>query len=79
LLAATCGEWLTKGREVAVVGKLRLNEWTSKDGERRSKIQVVADAVQFLGAPSKPAKPADDESDVPADKPAVGAYRRKAS
>jgi single-strand DNA-binding protein len=76
-LAATCAEWLTKGREVAVVGRLRLNEWTSKDGERRSRIQVVADAVDFLGAPTK-AKPTD-EADGPADKPAVGAYRRKAS
>ena len=76
-LAATCGEYLTKGREVAVVGKLRLNEWTTKDGERRSRIQVVADAVQFLDAPTK-AKPAD-EPEMPADKPAIGAYRRKAS
>ena len=79
-LAATCGEYLTKGREVAVVGKLRLNEWTTKDGERRSKIQIVADVVQFLDAPKK------DEPDgcvaepeKPANRPAVGAYRRKAS
>ena len=77
-LASTCGEWLTKGREVAVVGKLRLSEWTSRDGERRSKIQVVADAVQFLGAPTKTADP-DGGVAEPADKPAVGAYRRKAS
>jgi single-strand DNA-binding protein len=80
-LAATCAEWLTKGREVAVVGKLRLNEWTTKDGEPRSRIQVVADAVQFLDAP-KAAKPSDDDdkpADKPADRPAVGAYRRKAS
>jgi single-strand DNA-binding protein len=78
-LAATCAEWLTKGREVAVVGKLRLNEWTGRDGERRSKIQVVADAVDFLGAPTKKASesaPADD-TEEPADKPAVGAYRRR--
>lgn len=53
-----------------MVGKLRLSEWTGRDGERRSKVQVshpnetegfagdpgVADAVQFLGAPSKAAK-----------------------
>jgi single-strand DNA-binding protein len=78
-LAAVCGEWLTKGREVAVVGRLHLNEWTSRDGERRSKIQVVADAVQFLDAPKKNVDPDGGvtESD---DKPAVGAYqRRKAS
>ena len=28
-LATVCAEYLTKGREVAVVGKLRLNEWTT--------------------------------------------------
>ena len=77
-LAATCAEWLTKGREVAVVGRLRLNEWSSKDGERRSRIQVVAVAVQFL---DKPKTAGDPDGDVAqsADKPAVGAYRRKAS
>jgi single-stranded DNA-binding protein len=81
-LAATCAEWLTKGREVAVVGKLRLNEWTTKDGERRSRLQVVAAAVTFLNAPKKTAEPdggVDNPADNPADRPAVGAYRRKAS
>ena len=77
-LAATCAEWLTKGREVAVVGKLRLNEWTGRDGERRFKVQVVADEVQFLGAPKKKAaEQSDDEK--PADRPALGSSRRKAS
>ena len=78
-LAATCAAWLTKGREVAVVGRLRLSEWTGRDGERRSKIQVVADAVQFLGAPTKKATEPSDDDEQPADQPAVGAYRRKAS
>ena len=80
-LAATCGEYLAKGREVAVVGRLRQNTWTTADGEKRSKIQVVADAVQFLGAPSKP-NVADDGDEPEAkrtSKPALGAYRRKAS
>ena len=77
-LAATCAEWLTKGREVAVVGKLRLNEWTGRDGERRSKVQVVADAVDFLGAPTKgKSVEAADDDEQAADKPAVGAYRRR--
>ena len=81
-LAATCGEYLTKGREVAVVGKLRLNEWTSREGERRSRLQVVADAVQFLDKP-KTAADADggvaEPADKPANRPALGAYRRKAN
>jgi len=79
-LAATCGDWLTKGREVAVVGRLRLNEWTTPDGDRRSRLQVVADAVQFLGAPSKPnlAEPEDETDEKPA-KPASGGFRRKSA
>ena len=72
-LASTCAAWLTKGREVAVVGKLRLSEWTGRDGERRSKIQVVADAVQFLGAPKKAGQPDGGVADQEA------AERRKAS
>ena len=56
-LVATCGEYLTKGREVAVVGRLRLNEWTTSDGERRSRIQVVADTVEFLDRPKKTGNP----------------------
>ena len=79
-LAATCGEYLTKGREVAVVGRLHLNEWTSREGERRSKLQVVADAVQFLDPPKKsdPDGGVAEPAERPADRPALGAYRRKA-
>jgi single-strand DNA-binding protein len=73
-LARTCAEWLTKGRGAAVVGKLRLNEWTSRDGEKRSRIQVVADAVQFLAKPTK-AEPDGDVAE-PDEKPAVGKYRK---
>jgi single-strand DNA-binding protein len=78
-LAAVCAEWLTKGREVAVVGKLRFSEWTGRDGERRSKLQVVANAVQFLGFPRKAGDPnggVADPDDTPADRPGIGKYRK---
>ena len=68
--------------QVAVVGKLRLSEWTTADGERRSRIQVVADAVQFLDPPKKTDDPdggVAEPADKPEGRPAVGAYRRKAS
>jgi single-stranded DNA-binding protein len=45
--ATTCGECLTKGGDVAVVGRLHLKEWTSREGECRSRLQVVAGAVQL--------------------------------
>ena len=75
------GGGLTKGRKVAVIGKLRLSEWTDRNGERRSKVQVVADAVTFLGKPTKAAGPdggVADADDEPADNPAIGAYGRQA-
>lgn len=68
-LAAVCGEYLSKGREVAVVGRMHLNEWTSREGERRSRLQVVADAVQFLDPPKKAADPDGAGADRPTSPP----------
>ena len=81
ILASTCADGLTKGRQVAVVGKLRLNEWTTLDGEGRSRIQVVADVVDFLDKPKADKAPADSDgpAEKPADLPALGRYRPKAS
>ena len=75
-LAKVCGDYLTKGRQVAVTGRLRLNEWTNGDGERRSKLQVVADDVAFLDRP-KAVGSGSEEPEPVADRPAIGRYRRK--
>jgi single-strand DNA-binding protein len=47
--AETCAEYLKKGRPVLIEGKLKMNKWTSKEGEKRSKMEVVAQRAQFLG------------------------------
>jgi len=44
-----CGQWLAKGRQVAIEGKLRWREWETQDGQKRSAVSVVADNVQFIG------------------------------
>ena len=49
-LGEICAEYLSKGREVFVAGRLRFNSWEAKDGGRRSKITVEARQIQFLGA-----------------------------
>jgi single-strand DNA-binding protein len=46
-----CANYLSKGRPVAVDGRLEWSEWESQDGGKRSKVEVVADTVQFLGSP----------------------------
>lgn len=50
-MAENCGKFLRKGRSVHVEGYLRMESWESPQGEKRSKIKVVAEAVQFLGGP----------------------------
>jgi single-strand DNA-binding protein len=49
--ARTASEYLTKGREVGVTGRLEYSEWTADDGSRRSTHEVVAEDVQFLDRP----------------------------
>ena len=39
---------LRKGQQVYIEGRLRLNEWTDKEGQKRSKLLVVADNFEFL-------------------------------
>ncbi|MCO5044875.1 MAG: single-stranded DNA-binding protein [Verrucomicrobia bacterium] len=45
--AEICAQYLRKGSQVFVEGRLKLDEW-EKDGQKRSKLSVVAEAVQFL-------------------------------
>ena len=45
-----CARYLAKGRPVAIDGRLEWSEWADKEtGKNRSKVEIVADAVQFLG------------------------------
>ena len=45
-----CARFLTKGRPVAVDGRLEWHEWTTNDGENRQAVGILADSVQFLAA-----------------------------
>ena len=81
--ARTARQYLKKGRPVAVDGRLRWSSWEDKNGGgKRSKVEIVANVVQFLGSrgdagqgggSSSPAGPAQGNqgfaptSDVPAD------------
>jgi len=72
--AENCANYLSKGRSVAVDGRLRIDSFENADGERRKVVEVVASNVQFLGGPTRPseqpsavASPAPDTSDKQAD------------
>jgi single-strand DNA-binding protein len=47
--AENCKQYLTKGRGVFIEGQLRLDQWETPQGEKKSKMKVRADRVQFLG------------------------------
>ena len=51
--AETCGEYLHKGSPVFIEGRLKLDQWENQQGEKRSKLRVRADRVQFLGGAPK--------------------------
>jgi single-strand DNA-binding protein len=51
-LALTCNEYLKKGRQVFVEGRLRYREWESNpDVRKQYRTEIVASRVQFLGPP----------------------------
>ena len=50
-LAENCTENLLKGRMVFIDGRLNFNSWESKDGQKLSKLDVVANTVEFLNVP----------------------------
>jgi single-strand DNA-binding protein len=47
-LAKVCGEYLKKGRLVAVEGRLQIRSYKSKDGKNKSATEVIVDNLQML-------------------------------
>ncbi len=47
--AETASQYLTKGRPVYIEGRLRLEEWTDRDGKQRYTLEVHATEMQFIG------------------------------
>jgi single-strand DNA-binding protein len=48
-LAETISEYLSKGRLVYVEGRLRVREWTDKEGRQRFSLEVIGTELKFLG------------------------------
>lgn len=78
--AENCAKFLSKGRPIAVDGRLDWREWTTDGGDKRQAVSVLASAVQFLddgrrddsssgassGSTQPPVSaPAEDSDDIP--------------
>ena len=65
-----CATYLSKGRPVAVDGRLEWREWETQDGNKRQAVEIIADSVQFLGSRDGSGGNGNGiaaQSDVPAD------------
>lgn len=62
-------QYLTKGTKVAVEGKLRWSQW-ERDGQKRSKIEIIVNSLDFMsshegGAGMAAVEPSMSEEDIP--------------
>jgi single-strand DNA-binding protein len=72
--AETMGQYLSKGRPLFIEGRLKLDSWDDKEtGQKRSKLKVVCENFQFIGAPKASAEFSDQPPGE--DKPQRGAPR----
>ncbi len=68
--AENCAQYLRKGSPVLVEGRLQYDQWENKEGEKRSRLRVVASRVQFLSSPRRA-----EYADAPAGNDAPGGAR----
>lgn len=57
--------FLTKGTKVVISGRLRWRQWTNNEGEKRSKVEIVADDVEFMTPRNGGAPAASDAPSAP--------------
>ncbi len=73
--AESVSRFLSKGAKVAIEGKLRWSQW-ERDGQKRSKIEVIVDEIEFMSARNDANRQA---APVPAYQQAAPAYQQSAA
>jgi len=63
-VAENCDKYLSKGKPVAIEGRLKSRSWEAEDGSKRSAVEVVAQSVQFLGSGDNSEKAESKEEPV---------------
>ena len=67
--AETASQYLTKGKQVYIEGRLRVEEYTDRDGKPRHSLEVNASDMQFIGGRADEAAAPRTQSAEPADRP----------
>ena len=60
-LAETCSQYLSKGRQVLVVGRVTASAYMGQDGKPKASLEVTAESVRFLGGKNGAAGAGQDE------------------
>jgi len=60
--AEQCNQYLSKGRQVYVEGRLHARNWETQEGQTRTSLEVTADRVLFLG--KRPEAALSEEGDI---------------
>ena len=58
-LAEICGEYLSKGKQVYIEGRLRTRSWQDREGNKRWVTEINATQMQMLGAPGPSGAPSE--------------------
>lgn len=71
-MAEVCNQYLSKGRQVLVEGRLQSRSWKNTEGQNRSTLEVVATSVQFMPQAVKQEVPEVDLGEEPGETLSVG-------
>ena len=61
-LGEICGEYLSKGKQVYIEGRIRTREWEDQDGNKRKTTEIEAQTMQMLGSRAQDESPSDANS-----------------
>ncbi len=70
-LAEICNQYLHKGSQVYIEGKIRSRSWEDREGQKRFTTEIIALGMQMLGAPSKDMVPPQGGEELPPEIPDV--------
>lgn len=62
-LAETCNQFLAKGRQVYIEGRLQTRTWEDNEGRTHYRAEVIAQSVQFLGTPKEVGKSEEETAE----------------
>jgi len=68
-LGEVCGEYLHKGSQVYIEGRIQTRSWEDREGNKRYTTEIVAQTMQMLGSPPKSGKAKAGEESFPSEEP----------